>query len=116
MNQFSLPGEDVRDANVALARVKRAEMVKAFLVSGEYRGRFGGSPTGNQPGGPSEAPDLSPGSKRQKLEFGRRAGGWPNTGTSESFRITNAGGEVRTTLPPAFLLTIEDGLFGAAMC
>lgn len=42
MNQFSVAGEDVRDANVALARVKRAEMVKAFLVSGEYRGRFGG--------------------------------------------------------------------------
>ncbi len=41
MNQFSLPGEDVRDANVALARVKRAEMVRAFIVSSEYRGRFG---------------------------------------------------------------------------
>ena len=54
MNQFSLPGEDVTDANVALARVKRAEMVKAFLVAGEYRQRFGGSPTGNQPGGSIE--------------------------------------------------------------
>jgi hypothetical protein len=41
MNQFSLPGEDVRDAQVALARVQRAEMVKAFIISGEYRGRFG---------------------------------------------------------------------------
>ncbi len=40
MDQFSLPGEDVRDAQVALSRVQRAEMVKAFIVSGEYRGRF----------------------------------------------------------------------------
>ncbi|HET6648029.1 MAG TPA: Calx-beta domain-containing protein [Pyrinomonadaceae bacterium] len=40
LNSFSLPGEDVRDANVGLARVKRAEMVKAFLASGEYRERF----------------------------------------------------------------------------
>jgi PKD repeat protein len=42
MNQFSVAGEDMRDANQALARAKRAEMVKAFLVSGEYRGRFNG--------------------------------------------------------------------------
>jgi hypothetical protein len=48
MNQFSVAGEDVRDANVALARVKRAEMVKAFIVSGEYRGRFGGDSTQGQ--------------------------------------------------------------------
>ncbi len=41
MNAFSQPGEDVRDAQVALARVKRAEMVKAFLASSEYRQRFG---------------------------------------------------------------------------
>jgi hypothetical protein len=41
MNQFTLPGENVRDPNVALNRVKRAEMVKAFIVSGEYLGRFG---------------------------------------------------------------------------
>ena len=41
MNQFTLPGEDVRDEQVALNRVKRAEMVKSFLVSGEYRQRFG---------------------------------------------------------------------------
>ena len=50
MNQFSVPGEDVQDDDVALARVKRAEMVKAFLVSGEYRQRFAGSPGGNQEG------------------------------------------------------------------
>jgi len=41
LNQFSLPGEDVRDERVALSRVTRADMVKSFLVSGEYRGRFG---------------------------------------------------------------------------
>ena len=40
MNSFSRPGEDVRDAQVALSRVKRAEMVKAFLASIEYRQRF----------------------------------------------------------------------------
>ena len=48
LDQFSLPGEDVRNETVALNRVKRAEMVKAFLVSAEYRERFGGKPTGNQ--------------------------------------------------------------------
>ncbi len=48
LNQFSQPNEDVRDETVALKRVQRAEMVKAFLVSSEYRERFGGSPTGNQ--------------------------------------------------------------------
>ncbi|MCM3906077.1 MAG: hypothetical protein ND866_30705 [Pyrinomonadaceae bacterium] len=41
MNAFSQPGEDVRDAQAALARVKRAEMVKAFLAASEYRLRFG---------------------------------------------------------------------------
>lgn len=41
LNQFTVPGENVRDDSVALNRVKRAEMVKSFLVSGEYRGRFG---------------------------------------------------------------------------
>jgi hypothetical protein len=41
MNQFSAPGENVRDERVALARVKRAEMVRSFLVSNEYRLRFG---------------------------------------------------------------------------
>jgi hypothetical protein len=48
LNQFSQPGEDVSNDQVALARVKRAEMVKAFLASGEYRQRFRGSvpPTG----------------------------------------------------------------------
>ncbi len=51
MNQFSQPGEDVTNESVALSRVKRAEMVKAFLVSAEYRERFqGGSNRGNQQG------------------------------------------------------------------
>lgn len=50
LDQFTLPGEDVRNDTVALNRVKRAEMVKAFLISGEYRERFAGSSTGNQQG------------------------------------------------------------------
>ncbi len=41
LNQFSLLGEDVRDESVARARALRAEMVRAFLLSGEYRQRFG---------------------------------------------------------------------------
>ena len=41
MNQFSVPGENVRDDDVALNRVKRADMVKSFIVSSEYRARFG---------------------------------------------------------------------------
>ena len=41
MNAFSSPGEDVRDEAVALARVRRAEMVRAFVTSIEYRRRFG---------------------------------------------------------------------------
>jgi hypothetical protein len=41
MDSFSLPGENVRDEAVALSRVRRAEMVRAFILSSEYRGRFG---------------------------------------------------------------------------
>ena len=41
LDGFSLPGEDVRDERVALARVRRAEMVKAFVTSVEYRRRVG---------------------------------------------------------------------------
>jgi hypothetical protein len=41
LNSHSLPGEDVRQEGVALGRVRRAEMVRSFLISGEYRGRFG---------------------------------------------------------------------------
>ena len=40
LNQHSLPGEDVRIDSVALGRVKRAEMIKAFLRSAEFRERF----------------------------------------------------------------------------
>jgi len=48
MNQYSVAGEDVRDPDVAFARAKRAEMVKAFIVSTEYRGRFGGDSSRGQ--------------------------------------------------------------------
>jgi len=41
LNSFSPPGEDVRDPAVALARVRRAQMVEAFIDSIEYRARFG---------------------------------------------------------------------------
>ncbi|MET0648839.1 MAG: SBBP repeat-containing protein [Pyrinomonadaceae bacterium] len=41
LNSFSLPGEDVRNEQTAIARVNRAEMVRAFIRSLEYRGRFG---------------------------------------------------------------------------
>ncbi len=50
MNSFTFPGEDARDESVALARVRRAEMVKAFIQATEYRQRFFGSPAGNQEG------------------------------------------------------------------
>lgn len=48
VNQFSNAGEDVRDDQVAALRVKRAEMVRAFIVSDEYRGRFGGDASRGQ--------------------------------------------------------------------
>jgi hypothetical protein len=41
LNSFSLPGEDVRDPETAQRRAQRAEMVRAFILSAEYRGRFG---------------------------------------------------------------------------
>jgi len=41
LNQHSLPGEDMRVNSVALGRVKRAEMIKAFLKASEFRERFG---------------------------------------------------------------------------
>ena len=50
MNQFSKADEDARDEQVARARVARAEMVRSFIVSGEYRGRFAGDASrGNDP-------------------------------------------------------------------
>ena len=48
LEQFSQPGENVRDEVVAFRRVQRAEMVRSFLVSIEYRQRFGGRSSGNQ--------------------------------------------------------------------
>ncbi|HEX8558398.1 MAG TPA: SBBP repeat-containing protein, partial [Pyrinomonadaceae bacterium] len=41
LNSFSLPGEDMRDPAAAQRRVERAEMVRAFILSFEYRARFG---------------------------------------------------------------------------
>jgi len=41
LNSFSQPGEDMRDDSQAFTRVRRAEMVKAFVSSIEYRSRFG---------------------------------------------------------------------------
>jgi hypothetical protein len=43
MEGLSLPAEDVTIPADAFARVKRAEMVRAFIVSSEYRLRFGKS-------------------------------------------------------------------------
>jgi hypothetical protein len=48
MNSFTPAGEDARDDKVALARVRRAEMVRAFIESREYRERFFGAASGNQ--------------------------------------------------------------------
>lgn len=41
LNQFTLPGEDAKNEEVARRRALRAEMVKSFIIAGEYRGRFG---------------------------------------------------------------------------
>jgi hypothetical protein len=41
LDSFSLPGENVRDEQTAIARAQRAEMVRAFILSTEYRERFG---------------------------------------------------------------------------
>jgi len=50
INSFSLPGEDMRNDTQAQARLQRAEMVRAFIESSEYRQRFFGAPGGNQQG------------------------------------------------------------------
>jgi Calx-beta domain len=50
LNSVSQPGEDMRNDAQAQARVQRAEMVRAFIESTEYRQRFFGSPSGNQQG------------------------------------------------------------------
>jgi hypothetical protein len=59
LNQFTRAGEDVRDEAVAFGRVRRAEMVRAFIESMEYRRRFAGAPEGNQQG-PAVASDSGP--------------------------------------------------------
>jgi CSLREA domain-containing protein len=41
LDSFSLSGEDVTRESDAFERVKRAEMVRAFIESAEYRQRFG---------------------------------------------------------------------------
>ena len=41
LDSFSRPGEDVRDEETARNRLLRAEMVRAFILSDEYRKRFG---------------------------------------------------------------------------
>lgn len=41
LNDFSRPSEDVCEESVALGRIRRAEMVNAFISSAEYRQRFG---------------------------------------------------------------------------
>jgi hypothetical protein len=41
LNAFSSAGEDMRDSQTAERRVLRAQMVTAFIVSGEYPQRFG---------------------------------------------------------------------------
>jgi Calx-beta domain len=48
LNSVSQPGEDMRDDTQAQHRAEKAEMIRAFIESTEYRQRFGGSPTGNQ--------------------------------------------------------------------
>lgn len=40
LDGHSLPGEDMRNGSVALGRIRRAEMIKAFLRSSEFRERF----------------------------------------------------------------------------
>jgi hypothetical protein len=41
MNEHSLAGEDMRNEEQARARLGRAEMIRAFIISQEYRRRFG---------------------------------------------------------------------------
>jgi hypothetical protein len=41
LDAFSVAGEDVRNPGTALARIRRAQMVEAFIDSSEYRGRLG---------------------------------------------------------------------------
>jgi hypothetical protein len=54
LTSVSQPGEDMRDDNQAQMRAQRAEMIRAFIESDEYRQRFFGSSTGNQFAPPDE--------------------------------------------------------------
>jgi hypothetical protein len=47
-------GEDMRDDTQAFNRAQRAEMVRAFIESIEYRERFFGAASGNQSAPPEE--------------------------------------------------------------
>ncbi|HKG15311.1 MAG TPA: Calx-beta domain-containing protein, partial [Pyrinomonadaceae bacterium] len=49
LNSATLPGEDARDETVAIRRIRRAEIIRAFLRSTEYRGRFAGDPSRGNP-------------------------------------------------------------------
>ncbi|HEV7889586.1 MAG TPA: Calx-beta domain-containing protein [Pyrinomonadaceae bacterium] len=49
LNAATLPGEDARDPTVAIRRIYRAEMIRAFLRSTEYRGRFAGDTSRGNP-------------------------------------------------------------------
>src|SRR5204862_1916669 len=48
LNGVSQSGEDMRDDAQAQRRSDRAEMIRAFVESTEYRERFGGKSSGNQ--------------------------------------------------------------------
>jgi Calx-beta domain len=48
LNGVSQPNEDMRDDGQAQHRAERAEMIRAFIESTEYRERFGDRPSGNQ--------------------------------------------------------------------
>jgi hypothetical protein len=54
LNGVSQPHEDMRDDIQAQHRAERAEMIRAFIESTEYRQRFGDSPSGNQFAAPED--------------------------------------------------------------
>ena len=55
LNSVSAANEDMRDDTQAQHRAERAEMIRAFIESTEYRQRFGDSPTGNQFAPPADS-------------------------------------------------------------
>jgi hypothetical protein len=77
LNSFTQAGDDV------LARVQKADMVKAFIVSGEYRGRFG-TPT-NPPDQRSSVAGVQSGSV-WKQYLGRAVWTWLTAGLGEANR------------------------------